>query len=62
VQMNFAAVDQALDNLHEVKVPHKLTSGFDIRPPVPSEAPQFVQKVTGKLIAGQGDALQDVAR
>lgn len=57
VQMNFAAVDRALDNLHEVKVPDKVTSAFDIRPPVPPEASELVQKVTGKMIAGQGDKL-----
>lgn len=57
VQMNFAAVDMALKHLHEVKVPDKVTSKFDIHPPVPPEAPEFVQKVTGKMIAGQGDEL-----
>jgi len=57
VQMNFAAVDRALDTLHEVKVPDKVTSRSDIRPPVPEDAPEFVQKVTGKMIAGQGDEL-----
>ncbi|NOZ64183.1 MAG: pyruvate:ferredoxin (flavodoxin) oxidoreductase [Caldiserica bacterium] len=57
VQMNFAAVDKAIDNLHEVKVPKEVTSTFDIRPPVPAEAPEFVQKVTGEIIAGRGDDL-----
>jgi pyruvate-ferredoxin/flavodoxin oxidoreductase len=57
VQMNFAAVDRALDTLHEAKVSDRVSSGFDIRPPVPKEAPEFVQKVTGKMIAGQGDDL-----
>jgi pyruvate-ferredoxin/flavodoxin oxidoreductase len=57
VQMNFAAVDKALDNLHEVKVPEKVTSDFDIRPPVPEEAPEFVKKVTAEIIAGRGDDL-----
>jgi len=57
VKMNFAAVDKALDNLYEVKVPKEVTSTFDIRPPVPSEAPEFVKKVTGEMIAGRGDDL-----
>jgi len=57
VAMNFAAVDAALDHLHEVKVPDQVTSTFDIRPPVPAEAPQFVQEVTARMIAGQGDRL-----
>lgn len=57
VQMNFKAVDSALDNLYEVKVPDRITSTFDIRPPVPDEAPEFVQSVTAKMIAGEGDSL-----
>lgn len=57
VEMNFAAVDRALENLHEVMVPDGVTSTFDIRPAVPREAPDFVQKVTGKMIAGEGDDL-----
>jgi len=57
VQKNFEAVDSSLANLHEVKVPATVTSTFDIRPAVPAEAPEFVQKVTAKIIAGDGDAL-----
>ena len=57
VQRNFAGVDKALDNLHEVKVPSEVTSTFDIRPPVPPEAPEFVRKVTAEMLAGEGDAL-----
>ena len=57
VQKNYAAVDAALAHLHEVKVPAKVTAGFDMRPPVPAEAPEFVQKVTAKMIAGEGDSL-----
>ena len=57
VQKNFAAVDSALANLHEVKVPGTVTSAFDIRPAVPAEAPAFVQQVTAEIIAGRGDLL-----
>ncbi len=57
VKKNFAAVDAALDHLHEVKVPGQVTSTFDIRRPVPVEAPEFVQKVTAKIVAGDGDLL-----
>jgi len=57
VQKNFAAVDEALSHLHEVKVPGKVTALFDIRPPVPAAAPEFVQKVTARIIAGEGDDL-----
>ena len=57
VKKNFAAVDAALAQLHEVKVPAKVTSTFDLHPPVPAEAPEFVQKVTAEIIAGRGDLL-----
>ncbi len=57
VKKNFAAVDAALDHLHEVKAPEQVTSTFDIRRAVPVEAPEFVQKVTAKIIASEGDDL-----
>jgi pyruvate-ferredoxin/flavodoxin oxidoreductase len=57
VRKNFAAVDAALSHLHRVEVPGKITAVFDIRPPVPAAAPEFVQKVTAKIIAGEGDDL-----
>ncbi len=57
VRKNFAAVDAALDHLHEVEVPGQVTATFDIRPPVPPEAPEFVRRVTGAILAGEGDAL-----
>ncbi|MBA7538476.1 Pyruvate-flavodoxin oxidoreductase [subsurface metagenome] len=57
VNTNFAAVDNALPNLHEVKVPKKADSKLAKHLSVPVEAPEFVQKVTAKIIAGQGDDL-----
>src|ERR1039458_900683 len=57
VKKNFAAVDAALDHLHEVKVPAEVSSNFDLRPPVPAQAPEFVGNVLGKMIEGEGDAL-----
>ncbi len=57
VQKNFAAVDQALEHLHEVPVNKQVTSGFDIQPPVPAQAPEFVRNVTSRIIAGEGDLL-----
>jgi len=57
VNTNFAAVDNALPKLYEVKVPSEATSKLKKRPPVPEEAPKFVQDVTAKMIAGQGDDL-----
>jgi pyruvate-ferredoxin/flavodoxin oxidoreductase len=57
VQKNFEAVDQALTHLHEVKVPKRVTSAFDILPPVVDHAPAFVRDVLGTIIAGRGDSL-----
>ncbi|NLF32692.1 MAG: pyruvate:ferredoxin (flavodoxin) oxidoreductase, partial [Planctomycetes bacterium] len=57
VQMNYAAVDAALANLHQVKVPAEVTSRIDMPPVVPAEAPQFVQTVTAAIMAGKGDSL-----
>jgi pyruvate-ferredoxin/flavodoxin oxidoreductase len=57
VRKNFAAVDAALAHLSEVKFPETPTSTVDVRPPVPSGAPQFVREVTARIIAGEGDRL-----
>ncbi len=55
VQMNFAAVDQALSNLYEVKVPSAVTATTYRRAPIPAEAPKFVREVLGKMVAFDGD-------
>jgi pyruvate-ferredoxin/flavodoxin oxidoreductase len=57
VQKNFAAVDSTLANLFEVKVPSAVSSDFALRPPVPSQAPDFVKNVLGPIIDGRGDDL-----
>jgi len=57
VQMNYKAVDQTLAHLFEIKVPAAVSSTIDMKPPVPAEAPDFVQDVTATLIAGKGDML-----
>jgi pyruvate-ferredoxin/flavodoxin oxidoreductase len=57
VKKNFAAVDAALDHLHEVKAPGRVTSTFDLRRPVPQAAPEFVQKTLAQIIANEGDSL-----
>ncbi len=57
VNMNYAAVDGALNNLHEVNYPNKATSTI-VRPPlVPENAPDFVKNVTATIISGKGDDL-----
>jgi pyruvate-ferredoxin/flavodoxin oxidoreductase len=57
VHQNFEAVDSTLANLHEVKVPGKITSSIGRRPAVSAEAPEFVREVLGTMIAGEGDSL-----
>jgi pyruvate-ferredoxin/flavodoxin oxidoreductase len=57
VEKNFAAVDQTLANLFEVKVPDQSSSAFDLQPPVPAQAPEFVRGVIGPIIQGDGDFL-----
>jgi len=57
VLRNFDAVNQTLHYLKEVEVPHLVTSAIEMRSPVPAQAPEFVQKVTAKMIAGTGDDL-----
>jgi pyruvate-ferredoxin/flavodoxin oxidoreductase len=57
VQMNYNAVDQALANLHEIKVPDKATSDKTRPEQVSPNAPEFVKNVTATIMAGKGDEL-----
>jgi pyruvate-ferredoxin/flavodoxin oxidoreductase len=57
VQKNFQAVDHTLAHLYEVKVPARATSTLELGAAVPAEAPEFIQKVTAKMIAALGDDL-----
>jgi pyruvate-ferredoxin/flavodoxin oxidoreductase len=57
VESNFAAVDRALENLHEVTLPAVATSTREPSPTVPPHAPDFVRHVTSMMIAGRGDEL-----
>ncbi|MBN2171321.1 MAG: pyruvate:ferredoxin (flavodoxin) oxidoreductase [Candidatus Krumholzibacteriota bacterium] len=57
VQQNFAAVDAAVENLHEVPIPGAATSKQELPPPVSPQAPAFVREVLGAIIAGDGDSL-----
>ena len=57
VRKNYAAVDAALSYLYEVTVPATVTSTIDMPPVVPAAAPAFVQEVTAKMMAGEGDLL-----
>lgn len=57
VKQNYDAVDQTLANLFEIKIPSAASSKINRRPPVPAEAPEFVQEVLGQMIAFKGDDL-----
>jgi pyruvate-ferredoxin/flavodoxin oxidoreductase len=57
VKKNFAAVDLTLENLHRVQVPTAASSTVELRPPVPAQAPEFVQSVLAPMIFGDGDDL-----
>ena len=57
INRNFAAVDRALENLHEVSVPAEATTARRLPPLVSDEAPDFVRRVTAVMLAGKGDLL-----
>jgi pyruvate-ferredoxin/flavodoxin oxidoreductase len=57
LQSNYDAVDNSVANLFEVKVPAAAESLIPMRPPVPEEAPEYVQRVIAEIIAGNGDDL-----
>jgi pyruvate-ferredoxin/flavodoxin oxidoreductase len=55
IKKNFAAVDAAIEHLHEVTVPAQVSSTRDPPSLVPQDAPQFVREVTAMMMAGRGD-------
>ncbi len=57
LQMNYAAVDEAINRLSEVKVPDRVTSAFKMPPMVSADAPEFVRTVTAELMAMRGDSV-----
>jgi pyruvate-ferredoxin/flavodoxin oxidoreductase len=57
VQRNFAAVDAALQHLHEVSIPEAATSAVEHRRTLPDIDNDFVRKITAQLIDGFGDLL-----
>jgi pyruvate-ferredoxin/flavodoxin oxidoreductase len=58
VKMNYAAVDAALAGLHEVKVPVDVDpQSVATIPPSYPNAPEFVQKITARLLANEGDLM-----
>ncbi|WP_370321150.1 pyruvate:ferredoxin (flavodoxin) oxidoreductase [Oricola sp.] len=57
VEQNWAAVDGALARLHKVEVPAEPSSDFERPPIVPDTAPDFVRRVTARMMEGLGDEI-----
>jgi pyruvate-ferredoxin/flavodoxin oxidoreductase len=57
VDKNFAAVDAALDHLHEVEIPVDRIGDRPMDAVVPENAPDFVREVTAQMMRGHGDEL-----
>jgi pyruvate-ferredoxin/flavodoxin oxidoreductase len=57
VHKNFDAIDAALAELHEVRIPLTITSTSERQAAVAAGAPAFVQSVTAPMLSGRGDSL-----
>ncbi len=57
VQMNYSAVDGAVENIVEVPVPSDIT-GHKRPSVVPEDAPAFVKQVTARMIEGKGETIK----
>lgn len=57
VRQNFHAVDGTLERLSEVPLPLEATSLFEREPTVALTAPDFVRRVTARMMAGLGDTI-----
>jgi pyruvate-ferredoxin/flavodoxin oxidoreductase len=57
VARNFAAIDAAIAALGRVEVPAGVSAAHRRRPAVAADAPDFVQRVTARMLAGKGDLL-----
>ena len=57
IRKNFKAVDGTLARLQEVQVPAAATSNIERDKIVPDDAPDFVRRVTAKMLVGIGDEI-----
>jgi len=57
IQKNYAAVDGTLARLQRVEIPAVATSTLDNAKIVPDHAPEFVHRVTAKMLIGLGDEI-----
>ena len=56
VARNFAAIDRSLERLAHVTL-GVVTNAIPTTPPVPDDVPDFVARITSRLMAGDGDLL-----
>jgi len=56
VARNFAAIDHSLERLSHVSI-GSVSNDLPTTPPVPDDVPDFVARVTSRLMAGDGDLL-----
>ncbi|MBF6353977.1 pyruvate:ferredoxin (flavodoxin) oxidoreductase [Nocardia higoensis] len=57
VRRELEAVDLAVESLHRITVPDRVSNTAAPAPLVPDDAPEFVRTVTAEMMAGRGDAL-----
>jgi pyruvate-ferredoxin/flavodoxin oxidoreductase len=57
VERNHAAIERALQALTPLPVPDRVDGDRHRLPPLPDTAPDFVKRVTERLLAGEGDLL-----
>jgi pyruvate-ferredoxin/flavodoxin oxidoreductase len=57
VERNLVAIDKAIAELVELEVPDAASGTIHRLPPLPAAAPDFVRRVTAKMLAGEGDLL-----
>lgn len=57
VQMNFAAVDSTLLQLHQVDVPAVVSSKIALQPAIAAGAPEFVNRVTSRIVSHCGNSI-----
>ncbi len=57
VEANWKAIDETIANLHEIAIPATVSSTHEMPEAVPSNAPEFVRKITAEIMSGRGDSL-----
>jgi len=58
VNMNIAAVDQALTGIQEIAVPKVITNSVAPIKPVADDAPEFVKDVTALMLKAEGESIK----